>query len=78
MNWDRIEGDWRRFKVNAKLRWTKLTEEQLSAVAGRRETMSSSISSGSNSRSSTGIRSSDSGRRIAMPSSLQSTWTSRP
>jgi len=36
MNWDRIERDWNRFKVSAKQRWDKLTEQQLSAIAGRR------------------------------------------
>ncbi len=48
------------------------------AVPGRRSTTSCSTSSGSNSRSSTGMRSSDSGRRIAIPSSLHRTWTSSP
>ncbi|MGQ0655455.1 MAG: hypothetical protein ACT4P4_24875 [Betaproteobacteria bacterium] len=29
MTWDRIQGDWQRFKVNAKARWNKLSEQQL-------------------------------------------------
>ena len=36
MNWDQIERDWNRFRVSAKLRWAKIQEEQLHAVAGRR------------------------------------------
>lgn len=36
MTWDHVEAHWRRFKVNAKQRWDKLTEQQLDAIAGRR------------------------------------------
>lgn len=36
MTWDRVQADWSRFKVNAKQRWDKLTEQQLNAIAGRR------------------------------------------
>lgn len=43
MNWDQIERDWGRFKVSAKQRWTKIAEEQLSAVAGRREMLAGRI-----------------------------------
>ncbi len=59
MNWDRIESDWRRFKVNAKLRWTKLTEEQLSAVAGRRMLLAGRI------RDAYGISKDDAERQLA-------------
>lgn len=43
MNWDRIECNWKRFKVSAKQRWAKLTEEQLSAIAGRRPLLAGRI-----------------------------------
>ena len=43
MNWDHIERDWKRFRVTAKLRWTKIAEEQLHAVAGRRAMLVSRI-----------------------------------
>jgi len=43
MIWDRIEGDWKRFKVNAKQRWDKLSEQQLDAVAGRRAVLAGRI-----------------------------------
>ena len=36
MHWDRIEGEWKRFRVSAKRHWGKLTEQQLEAIAGRR------------------------------------------
>ena len=34
--WARIEREWPRFKVDVKVRWNKLTEQQLDAIAGRR------------------------------------------
>ena len=43
MNWDQIERDWNRFKVGAKQRWTKIQEEQLQAVAGRRAMLAKRI-----------------------------------
>ena len=36
MNWDRIEGNWKQFKGNARQEWSALTDEQLDAIAGRR------------------------------------------
>jgi uncharacterized protein YjbJ (UPF0337 family) len=43
LNWDRIEKNWRRFKVNAKQRWEKLSEQQLDAIAGRRGVLAGRI-----------------------------------
>lgn len=43
MNWVRIEDDWKRFKVSAKQRWAKLTEDQLNAIAGRRPLLAGRI-----------------------------------
>lgn len=43
VNWDLIERDWKRFKVAAKQRWTKLSEEQLHAIAGRRPLLAGRI-----------------------------------
>ena len=37
MNWDRIEGNWKQFKGNAREQWGKLTDDQLDVVAGRRD-----------------------------------------
>lgn len=36
MNWDEIARNWGKLKGPAKQRWTKLGDEQLSAIAGRR------------------------------------------
>lgn len=37
MDWERIEGNWKHFKGNAKRHWMKLSDEELEAVAGKRE-----------------------------------------
>ena len=37
MNWDRIEGNWKQFKGNAKEQWGKLTDDQLDVIAGNRD-----------------------------------------
>ena len=43
MNWDRIEGDWKQFKGNIKVRWGKLTDDQLDVIAGKREVLAGKI-----------------------------------
>ena len=37
MNWDRVEGNWRHLRSQFKVQWTGLTENQIDAVAGKRE-----------------------------------------
>jgi len=37
MNWDQIEGKWTEFKGHAKERWSKLTDDDLDRIAGRRD-----------------------------------------
>jgi uncharacterized protein YjbJ (UPF0337 family) len=37
MDWDLIESNWREFQRNAHSRWTRLSREDLEAVAGQRE-----------------------------------------
>ena len=37
MNWDRIQGNWKQFKGNAKEQWGKLTDDDLDVVAGKRD-----------------------------------------
>jgi uncharacterized protein YjbJ (UPF0337 family) len=37
MNWDRIEGNWKQFKGQARQQWGKLTDDELDKVEGRRE-----------------------------------------
>jgi uncharacterized protein YjbJ (UPF0337 family) len=40
MNWDRIEGNWKEFKGKAKQQWGKLTDDELTTIAGNREELS--------------------------------------
>jgi uncharacterized protein YjbJ (UPF0337 family) len=37
MDWNRIEGNWKRFKGAAKEKWGKLTDDDLNVIEGRRE-----------------------------------------
>ena len=43
MNWYRIEGDWKHFVAAARAKWGKLSDEQLLAIAGRRDELAASI-----------------------------------
>ena len=37
MNWDQISGNWKQFKGSVKERWGKLTDNDLTVVAGKRD-----------------------------------------
>ncbi len=37
MNWDRIESNWKRFNVDVKKQWRKLSDHQLNSTAGKRD-----------------------------------------
>ncbi len=37
MTWDQIKGDWQQLCAKLKEKWNKLTDEDLCAVAGKRE-----------------------------------------
>ncbi len=37
MNWNQIEGNWKQLKGRVKLRWGKLTDDQLDKIAGNRD-----------------------------------------
>jgi uncharacterized protein YjbJ (UPF0337 family) len=37
MNWDLVEGNWKQFKGTVKRAWGKLTDDQLDAIAGKRD-----------------------------------------
>lgn len=43
ISWNRIEGNWTQFVATAKAKWDKLSDEQLQAIAGRRESLAGSI-----------------------------------
>lgn len=37
MNWDRIEGQWSQLKGDLKSKWAKLTDDDLSNMAGKKD-----------------------------------------
>lgn len=37
MNWDQIQGDWKQFSGKVKEKWGKLTDNELTTMAGQRE-----------------------------------------
>jgi uncharacterized protein YjbJ (UPF0337 family) len=43
VDWNRIEGNWKHFKGNARRHWAKLSDEQLDAVAGKRDQLTGKI-----------------------------------
>ena len=43
MNWDTIEGQWKQFKGRAKQAWSKLTDDDLANLSGKRDQLSGKI-----------------------------------
>lgn len=43
MNWERIEGNWKHYKGNARRHWVKLSAEELDAIAGNRDQLAEKI-----------------------------------
>jgi uncharacterized protein YjbJ (UPF0337 family) len=43
MNWDRIEGNWKQVTGKVKEQWGKLTDDDLTVVAGRRDQLAGKI-----------------------------------
>lgn len=37
MNWDQIEGNWKQFQGEAKRRWGKLTDDDMTAISGQKD-----------------------------------------
>jgi uncharacterized protein YjbJ (UPF0337 family) len=37
MNWDRIEGNWKQFAGKVKEKWGKLTDDDLTAIGGKKD-----------------------------------------
>jgi uncharacterized protein YjbJ (UPF0337 family) len=37
MDWDRIQGNWKQFTGRVKEKWGKLTDDDLTAINGRRD-----------------------------------------
>jgi uncharacterized protein YjbJ (UPF0337 family) len=43
MNWDQVKGNWKQLKGKAKEKWGKLTDEDLTTIAGRRDQLAGKI-----------------------------------
>jgi uncharacterized protein YjbJ (UPF0337 family) len=39
MNWDQIQGKWKQFSGKVREKWGKLTDDELKAIAGRRDNL---------------------------------------
>lgn len=37
MNWDQVEGNWTRLRAKVEQKWTKLTDDDLDLIDGKRE-----------------------------------------
>jgi uncharacterized protein YjbJ (UPF0337 family) len=37
MNWDQVAGNWKQFAGTVKAKWGKLTEDDLTVIAGKRD-----------------------------------------
>jgi uncharacterized protein YjbJ (UPF0337 family) len=37
MNWDQITGNWKQIKGQVKAKWGKLTDDDLTTIAGKRD-----------------------------------------
>lgn len=37
MNWDRVAGNWKQLKGEVRLKWAKLTDDDLDMIEGSRE-----------------------------------------
>ena len=45
MSWGHIERDWAQFRGNIKQQWTRVTDEHLDAIAGKRDRLIGKIRS---------------------------------
>ncbi|MCU0705585.1 MAG: CsbD family protein [Fimbriiglobus sp.] len=43
MNWDQIEGGWKQFMGQVKQRWGKLTDDDLTTIAGKRDQLAGKL-----------------------------------
>ncbi len=37
MNWDQLQGKWKQYKGKAKVKWGKLTDDDLDVIDGKRQ-----------------------------------------
>jgi len=43
MNWDQIAGSWKQFQGQVREKWGKLTDDDLTVVAGKRDQLSGAL-----------------------------------
>ena len=43
MKWEQIESDWKLYKPQMTTQWSKLTDEHLNAIGGKREKLATKI-----------------------------------
>ena len=43
MDWNRVEGDWKRMKGKVKEQWGLLTDDDLTAIGGRKDQLEGKI-----------------------------------
>lgn len=43
MNWDTIEGNWKQLKGTVREKWGKLTDDDISVVAGKRDLLAGKL-----------------------------------
>jgi uncharacterized protein YjbJ (UPF0337 family) len=43
MNWEQIQGNWKQFVGLAKIKWGKLTDDDLEVIDGRRDRLAGKI-----------------------------------
>jgi uncharacterized protein YjbJ (UPF0337 family) len=43
MNWDLIEGNWKQFQSHVKERWSRLTDDHIDTIAGKRDRLAGKI-----------------------------------
>jgi uncharacterized protein YjbJ (UPF0337 family) len=43
MKWEQIESDWKTYKPQMLTQWSKLTDEHLNTIAGKREKLATKV-----------------------------------
>jgi uncharacterized protein YjbJ (UPF0337 family) len=43
MNWNQVKGNWKQFKGQVKEKWGKLTDDDLTAIEGKREQLAGKL-----------------------------------
>jgi len=43
MNWDTIKGQWKQFQGKVKAKWGKLTDDDLTTIAGKRDELAGKL-----------------------------------